>query len=52
MYQIKVRCPHCGRTRNFEPKVKDRSKWTATCFFCGKSFKVFPKSKPSRVAKS
>jgi len=49
MYTIKVKCPKCGRDRNFCPKSLDKEKWTATCFFCGKSFKIYPKNAGARV---
>jgi hypothetical protein len=49
MIIVKVRCPHCGRTRNFSPKVEDKKKWSAQCFFCGKGFKIYPKKKAARI---
>jgi uncharacterized Zn finger protein len=47
---IKIKCPSCGRDRNFLPQTTNKENWTAQCFFCGKGFKIYPKSKLSRIA--
>ena len=49
MHTIKVKCPFCGRERNFCPKVTDKEKWSAQCFFCGKGFKIYPKNSEARL---
>ena len=49
MYTVKIKCPHCGRERNFCPQSEDKRKWSAQCFFCGKGFKIYPTNSPARV---
>jgi len=46
-----VRCPKCNNTMKYQPNPGDTHKKTKTCVYCGRSFRVVPKSKSNRIVK-